>query len=194
MDGDIVSKGNSGRGRPKVSEIEMTTENKTAVLNYIKQGMTDQEIATEMRAPVAQIRLIYNQYIKDAEAYMELDRVGKMVDDIIENTIKPRNDRISKMHEMLNNTVDALYARYKEDEDGLDSGDFAMILKLLERDEQTVMAAGRLHSVKSKASDTNHHINRDKIIKLDEMRKKYDDLSEEDVLLVEDVIREIEDG
>ena len=30
----------AGRGRPKIIELELTTENKQAILDYIKQGMS----------------------------------------------------------------------------------------------------------------------------------------------------------
>ena len=75
----------------------------------------------------------------------------------------------------------------------LDAGDFAMILKLLERDEQTMMASGRLQTVKKKNNDSRFFFNKEKMIKVDEMARQYKDNTEEDVLTVENVINEIEE-
>ena len=44
----------------------------------------------------------------------------------------------------------------------MDSGDFAMILKLLERDEMTLMASGRLQTVKKKNNDSRYFFNKEK--------------------------------
>ena len=100
------------------------------------------------------------------------------------------------MHEMLNKTVEKIYDGCI-DENGdlgpLDAGDFAMILKLLERDEQTMMASGRLQTVKKKNNDSRFFFNKEKMIKVDEMAHQYKDNTEEDVLTVENVINEIEE-
>jgi len=67
-----------------------------------------------------------------------------------------------------------------------------MILKLLERDEQTVMASGRLQTVKKKNNDSRYMFNKEKMIKTDELARQYDDTREEDILTVENVINDLE--
>lgn len=96
---------------------------------------------------------------------------------------------------MLNTTVQHIYDR-SLDEDGnlgpLDSGDYALILKLLKEDEATLMSAGRLQTVKKKNHDNKHMFNKDKLLRIDELKRQYDDNTEDDVLLVESVIEDIE--
>ena len=185
----------AGRGRPKIIELELTTENKQAILDYIKQGMSLNDVAKELGTTIKQVRDVYNRYQKEAVEAVELDRVDKQVSKIIEMTVSPREQRIAKMHEMLNKTVDTIYQNCIG-EDGelgpMDSGDFAMILKLLERDEMTLMASGRLQTVKKKNNDSRYMFNKEKMIKVDEMSKQYKDTSENDILTVEKVIEDIE--
>ena len=185
----------AGRGRPKLPEIELNMENKQAILDYIKQGYDVKDIAKELNTKIGPVRKIYNRFVKEVETTIELDRVDKMVNGIMEMTVDPRKDRITKMHEMLNKTVSTIYDNCKDEEGNLgamDSGDFSMILKLLERDEQTIMASGRLQSVKKKNSDNRHFFNKEKMLKVDELNKQYKDTSESDILKVENVIDGIE--
>jgi transposase-like protein len=184
------------RGRPVLPDIELNSENKQAILDYIKQGYSVNDIAKELNTSVKPVRKVYNRYIKEVEITVELDRVEKQVSKIIEMTVNPRENRIQKMHEMLNKTVDTIYENCI-DEDGnlgaMDSGDFAMILKLLERDEQTIMATGRLQTVKQKNSDSRYMFNKEKMIKVDEMSKQYKDTTDNDILIVENAIKDIEE-
>lgn len=185
-----------GRGRPRIIPVELTIENKQSILDYIKQGMTPQEIAKEMSMSVTQVKKIYNRYSKEMEEVVELDRVDRIISSVIEKTVSPRESRVKKMHQLLNSTVDAIYENCMGD-DGklspLDAGDFAMILKLLERDEQTIMASGRLQTTKKKNNDNRYFFNKEKMIKVDELNRQYNDTTENDVLVVENVIQEIED-
>lgn len=187
----------ASRGRPKIIELELTTENKQAILDYIKQGMSLNNVAKELNTTIRQVRNVYNRYNKEASLAVELDRVDNQISKIIEMTVSPREHRIEKMHEMLNKTVDDIYKRCigESGELGpLDSGDFSMILKLLERDEDTIMASGRLQTVKKKNNDSRFMFNKEKMIKVDEMNKQYKDTSENDILIVEKAIKDIEEN
>jgi hypothetical protein len=185
----------AGRGRPKIIELELTTENKQAILDYIKQGYDLKEVAKELGTSIKQVRYVYSRFYKEAVESVELERVDKQISKIIEMTVNPREGRIARMHEMLNKTVDTIYESCIG-EDGelgpMDSGDFAMILKLLERDEMTLMASGRLQTVKKKNNDSRYMFNKEKMIKVDEMSKQYKDTSESDILTVEKAIDDIE--
>jgi len=122
------SGGKSGgkRGRPKLPVFELTTEHKQAILDYIKQGKSINEVAQELGTTISQIKKIYNRYLNEASESIELDRVDMVISRIIETTVSPREARIAKMHEMLNRTVDKIYES-SMDENGelqaLDAGD-----------------------------------------------------------------------
>lgn len=183
-------------GRPKLNELTLTTENRQAILDYISQGMNIKEIAREMKVSMASIKPVFNRFKREVEGILEQDRQDNYINELIESTVKPRQGRIDKMHELLNKTVDTIYENSK-DEDGvisaLDSGDYALILKLLERDENTIMATGRLQTVKKKNTDSRFFFNKEKLLKVDELNSKSKDVGEEDILIVSNIIKEIED-
>ena len=77
------------RGRPRLKEIELNTENKQAILDYIKQGYEIKDIAKELNTTVKPVRKVYNRYLKEVEEVVELDRVDKIISDIIETTVDP---------------------------------------------------------------------------------------------------------
>ena len=57
----------AGRGRPKIIELELTIENKQAILDYINQGYDLKETAKALKTSIAQVRGVYNRYIKEAK-------------------------------------------------------------------------------------------------------------------------------
>jgi hypothetical protein len=185
------------RGRPKIIELELTIENKQSILDYIKQGYSLKDTAKALGTSIKQVRNVYNRYIKDAEEVIELNRVDDEISRIMEMTISPRKNRIDKMHEMLNKTVEDIYNRNIDEKTNeikpLDSGDFSMILKLLEKDESTLLASGRLQTTKKKNNDSRYFFNKEKQIKVDELNRQYRDTTEKDILEVENVLKDIED-
>ena len=84
------------RGRPKIIELELTTENKQAILDYIKQGYELKDVAKELNTTIKQVRSVYNRYIKEATEVVELDRMDAQISKIIELTVSPREIRIEK--------------------------------------------------------------------------------------------------
>ena len=85
------------RGRPKIIELELTTENKQAILDYIKQGYELKDVAKELNTTIKQVRSVYNRYIKEATEVVELDSCSDaQIMKIIELTVSPREIRIEK--------------------------------------------------------------------------------------------------
>lgn len=177
--------------------VPLTLNEQQAVLDYVKQGRTLKFVATALDSYQNRIEPVYNRYLKDALEAIELDRADEELQKVLKLSITPRERRIEQMHEMLNKTIDDIYDK-NLDEDGnflsLDSGDFALILKLLERDEQHIMSAGRLYNVKKKNNDSRFMYNKEKQIKVDEMNKKYEDNKDDAVMLVQSIVDEIEDA
>lgn len=185
----------AGRGRPKIVELDLTLENKQAILDYIHQGCSLKETAAALKTTIKQVRSVYNRFIKDAEEVIELDRVDTAISEIIEMTVMPRKNRVDKMNELLNMTVESIYDKYKNDDgtfEPMSNGDFTMIMKLLKEDEATVLSSGRLQNKKKKDKDSKYFFNKEKQIKVDEMNKQYKDTTEKDILEVENVLKDIE--